>query len=100
MPDAFVEMKAVTRRFGETVAVDGLDLEIPAGLIVGFIGPSGAGKTTTVRLLTGALSPSSGTVRVLGEDPRRLTRRSRARIGYMPQLPSVNPELSADENVL
>jgi len=99
VPDAFVEMKAVTRRFGETVAVDGLDLEIPAGLIVGFIGPSGAGKTTTVRLLTGALSPSSGTVRVLGEDPRRLTRRSRARIGYMPQLPSVNPELSADENV-
>ncbi len=99
MPDPFVEMQAVTRRFGETVAVDGLDLEIPAGLIVGCIGPSGAGKTTTVRLLTGALAPSAGSVRVLGEDPRRLSRSSRARIGYMPQLASVNPELSADENV-
>ncbi len=99
MPEPVVAMQAVTRRFGQTVAVEDIDLVVPAGLIVGLIGPSGAGKTTTIRLLTGALSPSAGTIRVLGEDPRRLTRRSRARIGYMPQLPSVNPELSADENV-
>ena len=99
MPSPVIEMQAVTRRFGDTVAVDGLSLVVRAGLIIGFIGPSGAGKTTTIRLLTGALAPSGGEIRVLGEDPRRLSRRSRARIGYMPQLPSVNPELSADENV-
>ena len=99
MPSPVIEMRAVTRRFGETVAIDCLSLVVPPGLIIGFIGPSGAGKTTTIRLLTGALAPSDGEIRVLGEDPRRLSRRSRARIGYMPQLPSVNPELSADENV-
>ena len=94
-----VEMRAVTRRFEDSVAVDALSLAVPAGLTIGLIGPSGAGKTTTVRLMTGALSPSAGDIRVLGEDPRRLSRRARARIGYMPQLPSVDPGLTAAENV-
>jgi ABC-2 type transport system ATP-binding protein len=94
-----VAMDRATMRFGDTVAVDEISLTVPPGTILGLIGPSGAGKTTTVRMLTGALAPSDGTVRVLGEDPRTFQRRTRQRIGYMPQLFSLYPDLSARENV-
>jgi ABC-2 type transport system ATP-binding protein len=72
---------------------------VPVGTILGVIGPSGAGKTTTVRMLTGALGPTEGTVRVLGEDPIRFRRKTRERIGYMPQLFTLYPDLTARENV-
>jgi ABC-2 type transport system ATP-binding protein len=88
-----------TRRFGEFVAVDGVSLTVGEGTILGLIGPSGAGKTTVVRMLTGALQPTGGSVRVLGEDPRHFRRQTRERIGYMPQLFSLYPDLTARENV-
>ncbi|MDQ2965235.1 MAG: ABC transporter ATP-binding protein [Chloroflexota bacterium] len=88
-----------SKRFGNVVAVDGLSLSVPTGTILGLIGPSGSGKTTTVRLLTGALTPDRGTVRVLGEEPRHFRRRTRERIGYMPQLFTLYPDLTAAENV-
>lgn len=97
--DDAVVIDHVTRRFGEDVAVDDISLTVPAGTILGVIGPSGAGKTTTVRMLTGALGPSEGSVRVLGEDPVRFRRRTREKIGYMPQLFTLYPDLSARENV-
>ena len=74
-------------------------LTVPAGTILGIIGPSGSGKTTTIRMLTGALDPDDGEVRVLGEDPRRFRRATRERIGYMPQLFTLYPDLTARENV-
>ena len=92
-------MVGVTRRFDGTQAVANLDLEIPRGEIVGLVGPSGSGKTTTIRMITGSLSPTSGEVEVLGERPSAFRRRTRERIGYMPQLFSLYPELSARENV-
>jgi ABC-2 type transport system ATP-binding protein len=92
-------MVGVTRRFDGTQAVANLDLEIPRGEIVGLVGPSGSGKTTTIRMITGSLSPTSGDVEVLGERPSAFRRRTRERIGYMPQLFSLYPELSARENV-
>ena len=64
-----------------------------------MIGPSGAGKTTTIRLMTGSLEPDDGVVRVLGEDPRKFRRRTRERIGYMPQLFVLYPDLTTRENV-
>ena len=85
--------------FGGMAAVRDVSLSVAKGTILGIIGPSGAGKTTMVRLLTGALKPTRCTVRVLGEDPRQFRRRTRERIGYMPQLFTLYPDLTAGENV-
>jgi ABC-2 type transport system ATP-binding protein len=94
-----VELNGVTRHFGDVVGVEDMSLGVPEGAIVGLIGPSGAGKTTTIRLITGALAPDKGQVRVLGEDPRKFRRRTRERIGYMPQLFVLYPDLTARENI-
>ena len=72
---------------------------VPQGTILGIIGPSGAGKTTLVRLMTGALTPTDGEIRVMGEDPGRFKRRTRERIGYMPQQFALYPDLTTRENV-
>jgi ABC-2 type transport system ATP-binding protein len=96
---AAVSLDHATRRFGDVLAVDDISLTVPPGSILGVIGPSGAGKTTTIRMLTGALAPSEGTIRVLDEDPRRFRRQTRQRIGYMPQQFTLYPDLTARENV-
>ena len=92
-------MSGVTRRFGDFTAVRDLTLQVEPGTILGLIGPSGSGKTTTVRMLTGTLEASDGEIRVGGQDPRRFTRGMRERIAYMPQLFSLYPDLTAEENV-
>ena len=98
-PDAALVLEDASVRFGEAAGIEDLSMSIPAGALVGLIGPSGAGKTTTVRLLTGGLAPTGGVVRVLGEDPRRFRRETRSRIGYMPQHFSLYPDLTTRENV-
>jgi ABC-2 type transport system ATP-binding protein len=97
--DAAIVVDHATVRFPDQLAVDDLSLVVPAGSILGLIGPSGAGKTTTIRLLTGALVPTSGTVTVLGEEPQRFRRQTRERIGYMPQSFMLYPDLTVRENV-
>jgi ABC-2 type transport system ATP-binding protein len=97
--DAAATLDHVSRRFDDVVAVRDLSLTVPAGTILGLIGPSGSGKTSTIRMLTGALRPTKGRVLVLGEDPTRFRRATRARIGYLPQLSVLYPELTAWENV-
>ena len=72
----------VTKRFGQTVAVDALSLEVPEGAIYGFIGPNGSGKTTTLRMIMNILLPDSGHVEVLGD---RSTTAARDRVGYLPE---------------
>jgi ABC-2 type transport system ATP-binding protein len=98
-PEVAVRLAGVTRRFNGTEAVSDMTLEIPAGSVVGVIGPSGSGKTTTIRMVTGSLAPTSGTIDVLGEHPGRFSRRTRERMGYMPQQFSLYPDLTVLENV-
>jgi ABC-2 type transport system ATP-binding protein len=92
-------MRNVTKRFGSLVALDDVSLEVPFGTMLGVIGPSGAGKTTAVRMITGGLEPTSGEARVLGERPRAFRRHTRERIGYMPQQFVLYPDLTVTENV-
>jgi ABC-2 type transport system ATP-binding protein len=92
--------QALTRRFGELVAVDRLDLEIASGIIFGLLGPNGAGKSTTVKMLTTLLPPSSGRAMVAGHDVVREPAAVRRQIGYVPQLISADGALSGYENLL
>jgi ABC-2 type transport system ATP-binding protein len=94
-----VEAVELKRTFGDVVALDSVSFAVAPGQLLGVIGPSGAGKTTAVRILTGALAPTSGTARILGHDASRLPRRARERVGYMPQLFSLFPDLTVGENV-
>jgi len=94
-----VTCEAVTKCFGDERAVDELTLAVRSGSIYGLIGPSGGGKTTTIRLMTGVLGPDSGRVTALGRDPATLSARQRARLGYLQQTPALLPELSAWENL-
>ncbi len=98
-PDDIVFAAGVSRAFEERTVVRDIDLVVKRGTILGVIGPSGAGKTTTIRMITGALRPTSGEIRVLGERPAEFRRSTRERIGYMPQLFTLYPDLSAKENV-
>lgn len=98
-PGAPIVTRDLTKVFGQETAVQSIDMEVAAGTIVGLIGPSGCGKTTTVRLLTGLYPPTSGDVTVLGHTPARFPRAVRERIGYMPQLFVLYPELTVWENL-
>ena len=97
--DPVVSVRNLTKRFGDTVAVRDFDLDVQYGEIVGIIGPSGCGKTTTVRLMTGSHEPTEGSVQLWGQDMSELKPRQRARLGYLPQLPALLPDLSIKENI-
>src|SRR5215216_5498382 len=94
-----IKTRELTKSFGGDVAVNAISMDVPEGAIFGFIGPSGSGKTTTVRLLMGLFEPDSGEVSVLGERPSRFSRRDRERIGYLPQLFVLYPDLTVWENM-
>lgn len=96
---AVVALNGAGKRFGELQAVQGVTMQVPVGGLVGLIGPSGCGKTTTVRLMLGVHKPDEGEVRVFGETPHRFRRRTRERIGYLPQQFVLYPTLTVDENL-
>lgn len=89
----------LTRRFGDLVAVDHLNLLVPRACIYGFLGPNGCGKSTTIRMLCGLLMPSAGGAEVLGVDVPRQAESLRTRIGYMTQRFSLYEDLSVRENL-
>jgi ABC-2 type transport system ATP-binding protein/ribosome-dependent ATPase len=88
--------QGATKRFGDLLAVDGVDLTVTPGEVVGLIGANGAGKTTLIRLLLGLLLPTTGRVRLFGEPP---SRRTRARLGYLPQSLGLYEDLTVAENL-
>jgi ABC-2 type transport system ATP-binding protein len=99
MTSPVIQISALSRRFGETNAVDQLTLDVQAGEIFGFLGHNGAGKTTTVRLLNGVIEPSSGSARVLGLDPQADGPALRARTGVLTETPSLDERLTARDNL-
>ena len=92
-----ISISGLQKRFGKFVAVDGLSLEVPAGSVYGLIGPNGAGKTTTFAVIASLLTPSSGSVSVLGHDPVASPREVRRILGYMPDTLGVYADLDVDE---
>jgi ABC-2 type transport system ATP-binding protein len=96
---AVVSASRLVRRFGDFTAVDDVSFDVARGEIFGFLGPNGAGKTTTIRMLTGLLQPTSGTVRVAGQDGSAGRGALRERIGYMSQVFSLYGDLTVGENI-
>ncbi len=99
MSEAVIQVKNLTRRFGEFVAVDHVNFEVGAGEVVGYLGPNGSGKTTTIRMLLGLLEPSDGNATVLGFDAFKQSEQVRARAGYMSQKFAIYDDLTVLENL-
>ncbi|WP_400999893.1 ATP-binding cassette domain-containing protein [Agromyces sp. GXQ0307] len=94
-----ISIRGLEKRFGRTVALDGLDLEVAAGEIHGFLGPNGAGKSTTIRILLGLARPSGGEARLFDRDPWRDAAELHRRVAYVPGDVSLWPNLSGGEAI-
>ncbi|MCL4128950.1 UNVERIFIED_CONTAM: hypothetical protein GTU68_051873 [Idotea baltica] len=94
-----IEVENLSKQYGKFQAVEDLSFSIPKGQVVGFLGPNGAGKTTTMRMLTTFIPPSGGSAQVAGYDIYKQGDQVRSSIGYLPEAPSMYPELSVRENI-
>jgi len=94
---AAIELRGLTKRFGDALALDGVDLVVRPGAVFGFLGRNGAGKTTALRILSGLARPTAGTAHVLGHDVERATDAVRSRIGFLPDVPGFYPWMTARE---
>jgi ABC-2 type transport system ATP-binding protein len=99
MREVVIHVEGLTRRFGDFVAVDHVTFDVHAGEVVGYLGPNGSGKTTTLRMLLGLLEPSEGSARVFGYDAFRQSEQVRERSGYMSQKFALYDDLTAFENL-
>ena len=99
MTKLFIHAQDLHKSFGDTHAVDGVSLQVPAGEVYGLVGADGAGKTTTMRLLVGALRPDTGAVTVCGYDVIRETEHARSQLGYLSQRFSLYEDLTVLENI-
>ena len=99
MTEPVIVVENLTRRFGDFIAVDHINFEVQAGEVVGYLGPNGSGKTTTIRMLLGLLKPSEGKATVLGYDVFKQSEEIRARVGYMSQKFAIYDDLTTLENL-
>ncbi|ASG01247.1 ABC transporter ATP-binding protein [Vibrio anguillarum] len=99
MTELAIHARNVVKKFGDFTAIEGINLSVPKGTIYGFLGPNGCGKSTTIRVLTGLLSPTSGSVDVLGLAIPKQSEQLRLKIGYMTQKFSLYDDLTVEENL-
>jgi ABC-2 type transport system ATP-binding protein len=98
-PEILLETRDLVKTFGDLRAVDGLNIQVRAGEMVGLVGPDGAGKTTAIRLMCGALQPDSGTIRVAGYDVPAQVEKARQHLGYLAQRFSLYGDMTVKENL-
>jgi len=98
--DLAIEVRNLTKHYGDLVAVDHVSFEVERGEIFGFLGPNGAGKTTTIRMLTGISIPTEGTAAIMGYDIRRQPIEAKEQMGIVPDISNVYNELSAWDNLI
>src|SRR3954463_14368535 len=99
MTEPAVVVEGLRKRYGDVVALDGIDFSVPAGTVLGLLGPNGAGKTTAVRVLTTILQPDGGHAEVLGIDVTRDPQAVREHIGLAGQYAAVDENLTGHENL-
>src|SRR3954470_14915711 len=95
-----IHARGLTKRFGEFTAVDGIDFDVQQGEAFGFLGPNGAGKTSTMRMIACVSPLTDGTLSILGLDPQTDGPRIRSRLGVIPQLDTLDTELSVKDNLV
>jgi lipooligosaccharide transport system ATP-binding protein len=100
VPEPLIHARGLVKRFGDFTAVDGIDVDVAPGEAFGFLGPNGAGKSSTMRMIGCVSRPTAGTLRILGMDPHRQGPAIRARLGVVPQLDNLDPELTVAENLV
>jgi lipooligosaccharide transport system ATP-binding protein len=94
-----LHLRGVVKRFGSFTAVDGLDLEVPQGVVLGLLGPNGAGKSTTMKMLTAQSMADEGEIRILGHEIPAESKWARARMGVVPQHDNLDEELTVEQNL-
>jgi lipooligosaccharide transport system ATP-binding protein len=99
MPDLAISLRGVVKRYGDIVAVDGLDLDVPSGTCVGLLGPNGAGKSTTMKMLTAQVIADAGEIEVLGNRLPGQSKVARAEMGVVPQLDNLDTTLTVEQNL-
>jgi ABC-2 type transport system ATP-binding protein len=99
MSTIVVEAKGLTKRYGQTTVVDGIDLTVNQGEVIGLLGPNGAGKTTTILMLLGLTEASAGTVKILGKDPLRQPLEVKREVGYLPDAVGFYDQMTGRENL-
>jgi len=97
--DAIIDVRGLTKRYGGRTVVDHVDMQVARGRIYGFLGPNGSGKTTTIRMLCGLLTPDEGSGTCLGYDLRKESRKIKRQVGYMTQKFGLYEDLSIEENL-
>ena len=97
--ETLVEAHGLTKRYGDFVAVDSLNLRLQQGEVYGFLGPNGSGKSTTILMMLGLTEPTEGTVRVCGFDPTRQPLEVKRRVGYLPESVGFYNDLTGSENL-
>ncbi len=94
-----IELRGVSKRFGEITAVDGLDLDVPEGICLGLLGPNGAGKSTTMRMLTAQVIADEGEIHVLGYELPKQSKEARILMGVVPQLDNLDIDVTVEDNL-